>query len=98
MIDPLLAAPVPPPLNFFTLTPCRVVDTRSAGGPLAAGVERTFPFAGICGIPATAIAVSVNIAVTQPTAAGNVRLYPAGSLVPTSSAINYSAGQTRTNN
>lgn len=93
------AASVPPPLNFFSVTPCRVVDTRSAGAPLAAGVERTFPFTGApCGVPATAVAVSVNVAVTQPTAAGNVRLYPAGSAVPISSAINYAAGQTRTNN
>jgi hypothetical protein len=44
------------------------------------------------------VAVSVNVAVTQPTGAGNVRLYPAGSVVPISSAINYAAGQTRTNN
>jgi len=92
------AAPVPLPLDFFTLIPCRVVDTRLAGGPLVAGIERTFPFGGACGIPSTAAAVSVNVAVTAPTAAGNVRLYPAGSAVPNSSTINYAAGQTRSNN
>jgi cysteine-rich repeat protein len=88
---------VPAPLDFFSVTPCRVVDTRT-GSPLVAGIERTFPFAGVCGIPSTASAVSTNVAVTQPTAAGNVRLYPSGSLVPNSSTINYGAGQTRTNN
>jgi cysteine-rich repeat protein len=85
------------PLDFFSVTPCRVVDTRT-GSPLVAGIERTFPFAGVCGIPSPAAAVSINVAVTQPTAAGNVRLYPSGSAVPNSSTINYGAGQTRTNN
>ena len=94
----LPAAPGPPALNFFTLTPCRVVDTRLAGGPLVAGIERTFTFAGTCGIPSTAVAVSINVAVAQATTAGNVRLYPAGSAVPMSSTINYAAAQTRANN
>jgi hypothetical protein len=88
---------------FFTLDPCRVVDTRRPNGPLGgpmlvAGAERTFTLAGACSIPATAKALSVNVAVTQPTAAGNLRLYPAGAAVPGVSAINYSAGQTRANN
>jgi hypothetical protein len=98
LLGPAAAAAVSPPLDYFTLIPCRVVDTRTAGGPLVAGFERTFPLAGTCGIPATATAVSINVAVVDPTAAGNVRLYPAGSPVPTASTINYAAGQTRTNN
>ena len=88
---------------FFTLEPCRVIDTRQPTGPLggpilAAGAERTFTLAGACSIPTTAKALSVNVAVTQPTGAGNLRLYPAGTAVPVVSAINYSAGQTRANN
>ena len=93
--------PVPPALSFFTVTPCREVDTRlpGAGGPVVAGSDRTFAIGGgICGIPTTAKAVSLNVAVTQPTAGGNVRLFPAGGTVPTTSTINYAAGQTRTNN
>jgi uncharacterized repeat protein (TIGR01451 family) len=89
-------------LAYFTVTPCRVVDTRGGapiGGPVMQGQEtRTFALAGNCGIPATAKAVQVNIAVTQPTSLGNIRLFPAGQAVPTISSINYSAGQTRTNN
>jgi hypothetical protein len=57
-----------------------------------------FPLFDQCGIPATARAVSVNLAVTQPPVPGNVRLYPAGSPLPTVSSINYGAGQTRANN
>jgi hypothetical protein len=91
--------PIPPAQSFFTVDPCREVDTRLVGGPVAAGNDRTLTIGGgTCGIPVTATAVSLNIAVTQPTVAGNVRLYPAGGTVPTTSTINYSAGQTRTNN
>ncbi len=90
----------PPALSFFTVAPCRLVDTRlPANGPaLAAGQTRTFTLAGSCGIPASARAVSLNVAVTQPGAAGNLRLFAAGSAVPLVSAINYGAGQTRGNN
>src|SRR5262249_31035172 len=63
-----------------------------------AGVERIIAMAGSCGIPANAVAVSVSVAATQPTTGGDVRLYPAGSPLPLSSTINYSARQTRSNN
>jgi hypothetical protein len=91
-----LAAPVA--REFFTVAPCRVVDTRSTGQPVAAGADRTFTITARCNVPTTARAVSLNVAVTEPTAAGNVRLFPAGSSVPVVSMVNYSAGQTRTNN
>lgn len=69
------------------------------GGPaLSAGSQRTFLIAGRCGIPPAAMAVSINVAVTQPSAPGNLRLYAAGTPVPVVSTINYGAGQTRTNN
>jgi uncharacterized repeat protein (TIGR01451 family) len=89
-------------LDYFTLPPCRVIDTRG-GAPLGGGVmqgqeTRSFAVAGLCGIPVTAKAISVNLAVTQPTVAGNVRLFPTGLALPTISSINYVAGQTRSNN
>jgi 5-hydroxyisourate hydrolase-like protein (transthyretin family) len=93
-----------PGLDFYTLTPCRVVDTRDPNGPLGgpileAGSARSFTVAGPkCGIPATAKAVSVNVTVTGATQNGNVRLYPAGTPTPTTSTINYVAGVTRANN
>jgi hypothetical protein len=36
-----------PSLLFTALTPCRLIDTRVMGGPLAAGVSRTFNVAGV---------------------------------------------------
>ena len=40
----------------------------------------------------------MNLAVTQPTAGGNLRLYPAGTPLPLVSSLNYVVGQTRANN
>ncbi len=99
----VFAAKLDPPREFFTIPPCRLIDTRNAAGPqggpaLAAGMDRMFTLAGLCGIPAAAGGVAVNVTVTAPTAAGNLRLYPAGTPLPLVSSINYSAGQTRGNN
>jgi lysyl endopeptidase len=89
--------------SFHTVTPCRLVDTRNPNGalggpPLNAGAERVFTLAGSCSIPLSAKAVSLNIAVTAPAALGNLRLYPAGVATPSIASLNYSAGQTRSNN
>ena len=89
--------------NFFSVTPCRLVDTRNSAGPysgpaLAATADRAFVVAGQCGVPANARAVSVNVTVTQPAGPGDLRIYPGAGPVPASSAINYRPGQTRANN
>jgi hypothetical protein len=89
--------------SFYALPPCRVVDTRNAAGPyggpaLVANADRTFVFAGQCGVPVGAAAVSVNVAVTGSSAGGDLRLFAAGTALPLVSAINYNAGQTRANN
>ena len=95
-----------PSLAFYTLTPCRLVDTRGGpgvpiGGPALQGQEtRQFWIRdyGYCGIPASAKALSLNLTVTEPTAMGHVRLFPAGTDLPAVSAVNYSAAQTRASN
>ena len=88
--------------SYFTLSPCRVVDTRDpvgpAGGPaLSSGGSRTFQLSGKCGIPANATAVSLNLTVTGPTSIGFLLLFPTGAPPPATSAINYSKGETRAN-
>ncbi len=90
----------PPGVDFHTVTPCRLIDTRLPSGAPALGAQATrrLTIASACGIPPTAQAVSVNVAITAPTAGGNLRLFPAGAPLPLVSSINYSAGQTRTNN
>lgn len=89
---------VPPTVatDFYTVAPCRAVDTRSST-PLASGVSRVFTLAGVCGIPSDARALSVNLTVVNQTGSGNVKLFPADILVSTSS-INFALGANRSNN
>jgi uncharacterized repeat protein (TIGR01451 family) len=85
--------------SFYTLSPCRLVDTRGGDGPiLAGGQDRTFALSGRCGVPPTARALALNVTVTGPTAPGNVRLWPAGTPLPLTSTVNFGPGQTRANN
>ena len=61
-------------------------------------MPRSFALAGVCGIPATALYIASTIVVTEPTAAGQLRFFPAGTTPPLSTSIDYAAGQTRSNN
>jgi FtsP/CotA-like multicopper oxidase with cupredoxin domain len=97
--------PVPPGsgARFHTVTPCRVVDTRGAPGPLggpalAAGAARSFPISGTCGIPPTAKAIAGNLAVVLPSSSGYLTLYPTGMSLPLASTINFRSGIVRANN
>jgi hypothetical protein len=90
---------------FYPVTPCRIVDTRVLpNGPLAGPIlapspsERTFAIVPGCGVPADARVVSANVTVTQGSAAGSLRVFPADSTLPISTTISFGAGQTRANN
>lgn len=94
------------PVSFHTVAPCRIVDTRGpvsdTGGPaLAANSKRdiflTGPNAPACGVPSDARAVAVNITIAGASDGGDLRLYPAGTGLPSSSTINFVAGQVRAN-
>jgi hypothetical protein len=90
-----------PPIgrDFFTLPPCRLLDTRQPqDGPALGTGTIHLTLAGLCGIPATAKAVALNITVTAATGAGHVLAYPGDQLAPLTSSINFSTGQTRANN
>ena len=83
--------------------PCRVADTRDPAGPsggpaLTANTVRTFPVANICGIPPSAKAVAINLAVFVPSDSGDLRVYPAGPTAPLASSINFRTGIVRANN
>jgi YVTN family beta-propeller protein len=83
-------------LQFYPLTPCRVVDTRNApgelGGPYLQGAqERDFPvLSSTCQIPSNAQAYSMNITVVpvgvKPL--GYLSVWPAGLNQPVVSALN----------
>ncbi len=84
--------------KFFTLPPCRVLDTRRSA-PIASHGTLTVGLTGApCGIPAGARSVSANIAETQPVGGGHLRIYPADGTLPLVSSLNFNSGQTRSNN
>ena len=89
---------------FHTLAPCRAFDSRNAAGAdaaapaLEAGATRLLPLGGRCGIPATATALSVNVTVADPKAAGSLVLYPGDELVPLATTVAFRLGQTRASN
>ncbi|HEX5718236.1 MAG TPA: metallophosphoesterase [Thermoanaerobaculia bacterium] len=81
-------------LDFHTLPPCRLLDTRS-GSPLAAGVRASFPAAGSCGIPADARALAVNVTAVDPSSAGNLVVFPSGASIPLSNTVSFRTLRTR---
>lgn len=86
--------------NYTPVTPTRILDTRNGTGVAAAGavpahgtVMLSIP--GIDGVPAAGItAVVMNVTVTQPTAGGFLTVYPGTGTAPTTSNLNFSAGET----
>jgi hypothetical protein len=98
------AADVTGAVSFVGIVPCRIIDTRAgqgfsgqAGPPaLVANTTRTFQITGTvpglpsqCGIPATAVAISVNFTVTNFAGAGDIRVFPSGGTLPIASILNY---------
>lgn len=81
-------------LQYFAVTPCRTVDTRTGnGGLVAAATLRQFTIKGTCNVPGTAKAVSLNLTIVAPTVDGYYNMYPAGGAFPTVSTINFVAGE-----
>lgn len=90
------------PTWFYTVAPCRLLDTRGPEGPfggpaLAAQSNRSFRVAGRCGISPRAKAVSLNVTATAPDTQGSLTLYPGDAPLPLASAVTYRGGQTRSN-
>ncbi len=89
--------PAPTAASLFTpITPVRVIDTRSTSSPLQAGRSLTQQLAGVDGIAPDASAVAANLTATQTTAASFFTAYPQAPR-PTSSDLNWTAGQTAAN-
>jgi hypothetical protein len=98
-INGYFAAPAAGGLNFYTVPPCRIVDTRGAtgtfGGPImGASTTRTFPLSqGPCGISDSAAAYSLNMTVVPPASLGFLTIWPAGDPLPQASTLNALEGQ-----
>jgi hypothetical protein len=93
-------------MSFYTVFPCRIVDTRNATGPLggpqlSSGVVRNFPLlsaASNCNLPATAKALSINVTVVQPTTGGSLVVYPGDAPVPPTNTVSANAGDVLADN
>ncbi|MHB8799709.1 MAG: BACON domain-containing protein [Thermoanaerobaculia bacterium] len=89
--------------RFYSITPCRVVDTRNATGPLggpalSATDTRAFTLGGTCNVPADAAAVSLNATVADATAPGSLTIYPGTGPAPGTNTITFVPGKNRANN
>lgn len=92
-----------PSTLFYTVAPCRVVDTRGPAGPFGApalqgSATRKFTLIDRCGIPLDAVAVSANVTAVNPATGGSLNFHPAGFAATGTSTLNYAAGRVRANN
>ena len=110
---PLALGDVGADLVFTPLEPCRIFDTRNAGGVITSGGVRsfdTYPYGGSanfqyqggtnsgnCGVAADAAAVVINVAAPNPSSPGFLTIYPYGSTRPVASNLDYSAGELKNN-
>jgi hypothetical protein len=94
-----------PPADFYTLAPCRLLDTRLQPGgpaPIASGAVRELDVVavGACGVPAGATAVALNVTVIGPTGSGDIAVYSAAP-PPSPGTVSFgpgSVGANRANN
>ncbi len=87
--------------GYTTLDPVRAVDTREGLGTAKGQVPGYGTFgvdiAGRGGVPKGATAVALNLTATNPRAAGHLTAYPGGQAAPSTSSLNFTAGQTVAN-
>ena len=95
-------------LVFTPVTPCRIVDTRVAGGPIAANSSRAFLGLAVsaganfssqggsatnCNVAAVgASAIMINVTTVTPSGAGFATVYKSGDSRPLAASVNYTAG------
>jgi hypothetical protein len=90
-------------LAFYPLSPCRLVDTRNAAGPLGGpslvgNATRTFPIlSSSCNVPNTAQAYSLNYTSVPKGKLGFLTTWPAGQTQPLVSTLNASTGKVTAN-
>ena len=82
------------------VAPYRVLDTRStvALGPDESRTVQVGGTGGAAGVPASGVSAAiVNLTVTRPTASSYLTVYPGGQPLPSTSSLNFLAGETRAN-
>jgi hypothetical protein len=99
-------------LVYVPLTPCRIIDTRVAGGVIAANTIRSFDVTAVssysfqggdasnCGGAGAAgsfAAAVINFTVVTPSAAGYITAFPFGATQPLAATLNYTSGDIKGN-
>ncbi len=94
-------------LVFVPITPCRIIDTRLAGGQIAANTVRSFDITAVsdyafqggdasncsgAGSAGSFAAAAINFTVVTPAAAGYITAFPFLGAQPLASTVNYTAG------
>ncbi len=96
-------------LVYVPVTPCRILDTRVAGGPIPANSFRDFDLTDVIryapqggdtsncnvGDKGSFAAAALNITVVSPNIAGYITAFPYLASQPTAATINYVAGDIR---
>jgi hypothetical protein len=91
-------------LQFVPITPCRLVDTRSSGGPVQGGTYRTFDLTALaqangCADLSSAAVYSLNVTLVPQNHApvSYLTIWPAGLAQPVTSTMNSSDGRVKAN-
>ena len=86
--------------DFYSVPPCRILDTRSSSA-LLSGEVRVLALStalSACGLPLTARALALNVTAVNATGNGSMALFPGDAALPGTSSINFVAAQNRANN
>jgi carbohydrate binding protein with CBM6 domain len=82
------------PAVYYPISPCRIADTRNAGGGiprLVSGRDQDFQIQGLCGVPIGASAAALNITSIGNDGAGHLIGWPSGQTAPSASFMALSA-------
>lgn len=94
--------------DSVSVTPCRLADTRQAGGALARGTTRSFEVQGTtgfvpqggksggCGVPEGATAAVISMSAVTPADPGFLRAWAFGTPPPTATLLNYGGSSATT--
>lgn len=99
-------------LVFVPVAPCRLFDTRLAGGAIAANTTRSFDVTAVTdytfqggsasncngvGAAGSFAAAVINFTTVTPAAAGYITAFPFGTTQPLAATVNYAGGDIRGN-
>ncbi|KRD80301.1 hypothetical protein [Lysobacter sp. Root983] len=99
-------------LVFVPISPCRLFDTRLAGGAIAANTVRSFDVTAVSdysfqggaasncngvGAAGSFAAAVINFTTVTPSAAGYITAFPFGTTQPLAATVNYGGGDIRGN-